>query len=148
MRSQWILDVSRPNAEIAAAPMISSQCSATDSIARPSQSSLSASAGMPNISVTAHARAQPSTWTIAPGAASRWATSAATAWPLVIRASPRDRAEPVDDPDHFQAGQEVARPAAGRAASRCSAVRSPSRPTQCRSEAGPALPAPASLPIK
>ena len=84
--SQCNRATSSPNTEIARAPTeptIASNCGATASNARAIRSSLSAAVVIPNVSATAHSRAQPATRTIGAGLVNRFATSASITCPWV-----------------------------------------------------------------
>lgn len=90
--SQCSRDTSIPNSPIArppSEPMISSRCGAIAPDARPTRSSLSASASTPDTSGTANTRAQSSTCTSGAGDVSRLATGASITWPCVAIATPR-----------------------------------------------------------
>jgi hypothetical protein len=90
--SQCNRATSTPKAAIAWAPTeptMASSLGATASRARPMRSWLSASGGMPNTSVTAHARAQSSTRRSGVGEVSRLATSAQITCPCVSVATSR-----------------------------------------------------------
>ena len=90
--SQCRRATSRPNTAIAWAPTDPTSWSSLGAIAssaRPTRSSLRASGGMPNVSSTAHARAQSSTRHSGVGEVSRLATNAAITCPWVRMATSR-----------------------------------------------------------